>query len=490
MRARHTLPLAAALAMSLTTASCTTPNLDIGGKAGDACQALEECALGFVCDTENAECVAGYENRHGVSKDKLVLGSSVALTGTIQALGQAYTLGFQAYFHHVNTQLGGVHGRQIEFLATDDGYDVPTAVNNARVLTDGNNRKVFAMVGNMGSPTTEATLPVTNANSTVLFAPYTGAGITRQDPPERLVFNLRASYIDEAETLARYMLSVREPSVPIDNITVLAQADPTSTTQSWQRLDAYGLDGFLGLARVLKTIKEVPREDIFFTSYNRGGSVVDDAVAQNLRWMAAPERAERDGKIVVGIVMQVTSGAGVEFISQIKDELRLIRTQGISTLADPQLTTEEIDRLKKVELVLATTSPVGNALPNNLLQRQSDDKPYCDGVIVSQVVPLPTSNAKGVVNYREQLKAYDGNAVPEFASLEGYLAARLFVEALEAAGPDLTDDLLVDTLERLESVDLGIGAEVGFSPTKHQASSKIWGSVLDAQCTYQPFTLE
>lgn len=489
MRTRTSLTLAASIVLSLS-ASCTTPDLDIGGKAGDSCQQLSDCALGFVCDTENAECVAGYDGKHGVSKDKIVLGSSVALTGPIEALGQAYTLGFQAYFHHVNTQLGGVHGRQIEFLATDDGYDVPTAVTNARMLTDGSNRKVFAMVGNMGSPTTEATLPVTNGNGTVLFAPYTGADITRKDPPERLVFNLRASYQDEAETLARYMLNVREPSVPVDNITVLAQADPNSTAESWQRLDAYGLDGFLGLASVLKAAKDVPRESIFFTSYKRGGSVVDEAIEQNLRWMASPERIERDGKIVVGIVMQVTSGAGIEFISKIKDELRLIRAQGISTLVDPALTTEEIDRLKKVDLVLATTSPVGNALPNTLLQRQSADKPYCDGVIVSQVVPLPTSNAKGVVNYREQLKAFNANAVPGFASLEGYLAARLFVEALDAAGPDLTDDLLIDTLESLQSVDLGIGVEVGFSPTQHQASTKIWGSALDSQCVYQSFTLE
>src|SRR5262249_32214266 len=87
---------------------------------------------------------------------------------------------------------------------------------------------------------------------------------------------------------------------------------------------------------------------------------------------------------------------------------------------------------------------------------------YPAGVIVTQVAPLFSSNATGVLRYREHLGAYAPSERPGFVSLEGYVAARIFVEGLKNAGPDLTSETLVEGLEKIRDLDLGIGTKVTF----------------------------
>jgi len=58
-------------------------------------------------------------------------------------------------------------------------------------------REVFAVVGNVGTPTARVTVPYAVANNLLFFGAETGASLLRRDPPERYVFNYRASYADE-----------------------------------------------------------------------------------------------------------------------------------------------------------------------------------------------------------------------------------------------------------------------------------------------------
>ena len=58
-----------------------------------------------------------------------------------------------------------------------------------------------------------------------------------------------------------------------------------------------------------------------------------------------------------------------------------------------------------------------------------------DGVIISQVVPFPWDRSIPVVDeYHRLLKKYSPQQPPGFVSLEGFLTAKLFVEAVKAAG--------------------------------------------------------
>ena len=90
---------------------------------------------------------------------------------------------------------------------------------------------------------------------------------------------------------------------------------------------------------------------------------------------------------------------------------------------------------------------------------------YGEGVIVTQVVPIYTSYASGVLRYREALKKYFPNESPIFVSLEGYIVAELMVAALNKAGRSFDTESLVEAMESIRVLDLGIGSTISFSPS-------------------------
>jgi hypothetical protein len=75
-------------------------------------------------------------------------------------------------------------------------------------------------------------------------------------------------------------------------------------------------------------------------------------------------------------------------------------------------------------------------------------------------------------------------------SLEGYIVGNLFVDGLRRAGRDLTTESLVDALESIRDEDIGIGTLLRFGMSEHQASHKVWGTVLDAAGKFQSLDME
>ena len=104
------------------------------------------------------------------------------------------------------------------------------------------------------------------------------------------------------------------------------------------------------------------------------------------------------------------------------------------------------------------------------------------GVEVSQVVPLPYSDSEPLG--REYLKRIGGPGKASFASLEGYIAASVFVEGLKKAGKVLTRESFIDALEKLGTVDLR-GYRVKFSPTNHNGSNLVELTVIGAGGNYK-----
>jgi branched-chain amino acid transport system substrate-binding protein len=58
------------------------------------------------------------------------------------------------------------------------------------------------------------------------------------------------------------------------------------------------------------------------------------------------------------------------------------------------------------------------------------------------------------------------------------------------SAPQLDTEKLIDSLENLHNLDLGLGATLNFSRAEHQASHKIWGTALDENGRFQPIELE
>jgi len=115
---------------------------------------------------------------------------------------------------------------------------------------------------------------------------------------------------------------------------------------------------------------------------------------------------------------------------------------------------------------------------------------YAAGVIVTQVVPAVEGHSTTILEYKSALQKYFAGEAPDYVSLEGYVTANVLIEALERVGPQVDTERLVDALESLRNVDLGLGTPITFGRTEHQASHKVWGTQLDAKGHYQEIDLQ
>jgi ABC-type branched-subunit amino acid transport system substrate-binding protein len=149
--------------------------------------------------------------QQGVTSNSILLGQSVALTGPAAQLGLNMRNGLKAYFDDVNAK-GGVHGRKIELVTLDDGYEPARTVPNTKKLIEEN--KVFALVGYVGTPTSVPAIPVFTEAKVPFFGPFTGAESLRQ-PFNRYIFHVRASYYDETDKIVEQVLSTGGKTIAV-----------------------------------------------------------------------------------------------------------------------------------------------------------------------------------------------------------------------------------------------------------------------------------
>ncbi|MBD1582380.1 ABC transporter substrate-binding protein [Pseudoalteromonas sp. S16_S37] len=165
----------------------------------------------------------------------LKLGMSVALSGPAQEIGKQLSDGAMLHFEAEN-QAGGISGRVIELLVSDDGYEPNRTVLNTKqfIYED----KVDALFGYMGTPTTAAIRPLLEHSKTPLLMPFTGADFLHQIGKYH-VFNLRASYQDEAQEHIKYLVSEKNHQ----HIALLIQADEFGITVEKSLTKALALKG-------------------------------------------------------------------------------------------------------------------------------------------------------------------------------------------------------------------------------------------------------
>jgi branched-chain amino acid transport system substrate-binding protein len=132
------------------------------------------------------------EKQPGVSEKEIKLGSCSALDGPARFLGIQTVLGATAYLHYVNDQ-GGVHGRKVQLMAFDDGYDPAKAEACFSRLKKEN---VFAAGFFVGTPTAAKYVPLSQEQKLPVVGLFTGAQLL-YEPLKHYIVNVRASYYDE-----------------------------------------------------------------------------------------------------------------------------------------------------------------------------------------------------------------------------------------------------------------------------------------------------
>src|SRR5450755_182833 len=165
----------------------------------------------------------------------IVIGVSNVQSGPSRELGESLLKGSQAYFDMINSH-GGEHGRQIQMVVKDDHYEPDPAVQNTNdlITKDG----VFFLFDYVGTPTLTRVLPLLRyyeRENIVNVAPFTGAEPQRKPPYDKFVFNIRASYREETDSLVNYLYAKG-----FRRIGFLGQAD------------AYGKSGEVGVQESLK----------------------------------------------------------------------------------------------------------------------------------------------------------------------------------------------------------------------------------------------
>jgi branched-chain amino acid transport system substrate-binding protein len=370
----------------------------------------------------------------GVSDTEVTFGMAAPLTGASKELGRQMRVGLEVAFARANA-LGGINGRTVKLVALDDGYEPARTREVMRELVE--QKGVFSFVGNVGTPTAAVAVPYALERKMLFFGPFTGASLLRKEPPDRYVFNYRASYTEETAAIVRYLVESRH--IKPEQIAVFAQDD------------SYGEAGFQGVARVLRTLRKA-QSPILKVTYTRNTADVSDAVARILDKKAN----------VAAVVMVATYRPAARFIEKIREQ--------------------------RPNMLFTNVSFVGSqALAEELVQLGPQ---YAQGVIITQVVPLPSGQSTAGLRYREALARFAPEEKADFISLEGYITGNLLLEGLKLAGKNLTTDGLVDALEGIHGLDLGLGVPLNFGLSEHQASHKVWGTVLDATGNFQQLDLE
>jgi branched-chain amino acid transport system substrate-binding protein len=354
------------------------------------------------------------------SSNEIVLGMSTVLTGPAENLGKQMQTGVWVGLERSN-RAGGVRGRKFRLIVLDDGYEPSRTVPNVRQLIEKDH--VLAIIGDVGTPTATVAIPIANEQKTLFFASFSGGGILRKNPPDRYVINFRASYAEETARM-------------IDALVEVAGLKPEEIAFFTQR-DSYGNAGFDGGIAALKNYGLKEEKDVLNVGYERNTLAVEDAVATLLV-------AEHLPRAVIMVGAYAPCG---KFI-------KLCHEGGLHALF--------------LNVSFVGSSSLAHELGNIDAQ-----------VIVTQVVPSPSDENVSIVrDYQTDLRAVDSSALPEFAGLEGYIAARILELALDKIEGQLTRAAIVDALEKLGQFDIGLGEPLNLSPNEHQASHRIWSTIL------------
>lgn len=326
----------------------------------------------------------------GVSADRILFGQSAALSGPAAALGQGMRLGIEAAFAEINRQ-GGVHGRRLELVSLDDGYEPEAALTNTRELLQ--EEQVFALIGPVGTPTSRAAEPVATQSGAPYIGPFTGAEFLREPEMAPTAVNVRASYFQETDEMVERLTE----DLGVSRIAVLYQDD------------SYGNAGLTGVQMALAARR---LELSGLAAYQRNTTAVKVAVLE-LR------RANPEAVIIIGAYRPVAEF--VRWAKRIDFSPILINISFVGS-----------------EALAAELGPAGEGV-----------------LITQVVPFPEDTSLRVVRTYRDALRRQERGAPPSFVSLEGYIAGRLTGEVLDRAGPELTRAGFLETLTTIRNLDFG-----------------------------------
>jgi ABC-type branched-subunit amino acid transport system substrate-binding protein len=324
----------------------------------------------------------------GVTADRILIGQTAGHSGVVAGGVKETTDGAKLFIDWVNRN-GGVHGRRIEILSLDDKFDPKLAAANAKTLIE--EKGVFALFLNRGTPHSEAIMPLLKNGNVPLIAPSTGAELLHT-PVNPLVFNVRSKYQLEAEKGIVQLSTMGMTRIGVIHVE-----------------DSFGKDA---LAGAMKGFAAAGMKPVGIYSYDRTTGKVEAAVKSLVA--ANPQAAVLigSGANVADIVGKVrASGSAMQLIT-LSNNSSSAFVKSLGNNARGVIVTQVFPNPKMA------TSPI--ALQMQRLAKES---------------PTPV-----VISHQ---------------GMEGFAAAKVLVEGLRRAGRNLTRPGLVAALEGLRDFDIG-----------------------------------
>jgi len=316
----------------------------------------------------------------GITKNKIVIGGVMDLEGRSKALGQGMKTGILAALKNQK-----VKGRSFQYITLNDSYNPEKTIKATNELI---NRDVFLMIGNVGTPTAKASLPLLAENKVPAVGFFTGAGLLR--PGKGDIINFRASYVQETASVINAALS---------------SGLKTNEICAYVQNDAYGMAGVTGIKRALA--KKSGTKKIT--------NLLDKIISM------PGENPPRNGIGPVGVYKRNTFSARAGYLSlknwekQTKTKCRLVLTVGAYTSVAGFI---GYANMKKEDWVYSAVSFTG---ATNLKNTAATYEVY-DKIIVTQTVPSLKSKLPVIVEARKNLGT-DFN----YVTLEGYLVGKMML---------------------------------------------------------------
>ena len=302
----------------------------------------------------------------------IVVGQVIPLSGVQAPTGKELSLGAKSYIDYVNAS-GGVNGTRINYQVRDDGYKPEETVRLANDLIV--NEGAIALLVGVGTANGEALAKsgVMKAHGVPMIGTRAGAS-SLYGPDNQMIFHLWGSYGMEMNKIAKHCATVG-----MARMGVVYQND------------AYGQDV---LASLESAATDNHMQITAKASYERGTLKVEDAVSRML--------AENNSDSIV--IIGVTTSAA-EFIKQYRSRGGAKPIFGMSVY-DP----------------VAILKAIGPDMAR--------------GVALAQVVPnVAASTSPLVMEFRKVYAKFGPpGAQPSSATLQGYISAKVFVEAVRASG--------------------------------------------------------
>jgi branched-chain amino acid transport system substrate-binding protein len=276
---------------------------------------------------------------------------------------------------------------------------------------------VFAAAFFVGTPTGAKHAPMAESAKIPLVGLFTGAQLLHE-PFKRYVINVRASYYDEAREQVDNLWNV----MGVRKIGVIYQDD------------AFGVTVLEGVKQALKKYNAAP---VAQASFPRNTLDVNRSI--ELVRAATPEAV-----VMVGPYAPIAE----------------IVKQGRAAGWNP---------------LYLTVSFVGTEA---FIKAAGKDG---EGTVITQVVPpYNRTDLPSVAFYHEALKKYFPDAQPNFVSLEGFVDAMVLVEGLKGAGRSLTREKLIEAIESIKDLDIGLGPQLKltYGPQDHKGFDTVYYTVV------------